>query len=80
MPTMTQRARLSALENTTPTAVHPMTGMSAIEVRKAVLDLLDQVGTSDSDPLLVWAQNAPDSDMEAFRDGRRPAHASWWIP
>lgn len=81
MPTAAQLSRLAALEAKVPAsaAAGPMAGMTASEVREAVLSLLDQVGTSDSDPLLLWAQTAPDRDFDQFRDGQKPDNATWWI-
>mgnify|MGYP000848508761 CR=1 FL=1 len=80
MPSPSQIARLAALEAKAPAANNnPMNGMSPGEVREAILSLLDAIGTSATDPLLLWAQTAPDRDFEQFRDGQKPDHAEWGV-
>lgn len=81
MPTPSQLARLQALEARAPAGVAtgPMAGMSAAEVREAIIGLMETIGTDPDDPILCWAQTAPDYDFEQFRDGRKPDHAAWGV-
>lgn len=81
MPTPSQLARLQALENKAPAsaAAGPMADMSATEVREAVMGLMNAIGTGPDDPILRWAQTAPDRDFNQFRDGVKPDHADWGV-
>ena len=80
MPTAAQLSRLAALEAKVPAANNnPMNGMSPSEVREAVIGLMNAIGTGPEDPILRWAQTAPDHDFEQFRDGVKPDHADWGV-
>ena len=80
MPTAAQLSRLAALEAKAPAANNnPMNGMSPGEVREAIVSLLDAIGTGPEDPILRWAQTAPDRDFNQFRDGVKPDHADWGV-
>jgi hypothetical protein len=79
MPTAAQLSRLAALEARAPASVAAMAGMSASEVREAILSLMESIGTGPDDPILCWAQTAPERDFEQFRDGVKPDHAAWGV-
>ena len=80
MPTAAQLNRLAALEAKAPaSAAGPMAGMSAGAVREAVMGLMNAIGTGPDDPILRWAQTAPDRDFNQFRDGVKPDHADWGV-
>lgn len=81
MPSPSQIARLQALEAKAPASAtaSAMAGMTASEVREAIVSLLDAIGTGPEDPILCWAQTAPDRDFEQFRDGVKPDNAGWGV-
>jgi hypothetical protein len=68
MPSLAQLNRLASLEAMTPSASKD--AWPPDRVRGAIQDLLSAVGTSEDDPLLVWATTASDAELTDWWAGR----------